>query len=1045
MRWRNDDSTRGSSWSSNRRAAQTFFQRLYFPLTLFSVCTSATSQKKDNEWRPTIYPDTNLVVPLFGADGPRWQLDHSDTVVANPSNKSLPQNITARVPGDVVSDLMRNNYIADPYWDGKLWEEQDLWLGPQQNNTPSGVRCQKEQTRIWTYSTTIELDPKRYDSSYSWQLVVESLQMGATVRWNGVFVANITDQFLRYSLPVPAVIAKNNLSISFDPSIETDGRFMACAGGWDWAPYTHACDKQGRRLFSRGIVAPIYLLAIDQVALTHVVPKVYYYPNDTTKEKTASQHPAATEEGDYFLVNVEAHLQHTGTAEPNGKYDIVAMSDFGTKLQSQAIVAPSMDRNGHANANMERTSIVTFQMVAPRDTIDLWWPNGMGAQPLYHIKVALRQKNSRNDGLILHNGAATQRHLTNTTTYFKMLDTDPWMTKRIGFRTSAIVTINESATDNSNGEDGTGMHGMYLRVNGALVMARGANIIPADQLEGRYSFESHTNDISYGTIVESAAAARMNIIRVWGGGKVLPQAFYDACDEHGILVYQDQMFVDEDNHGPHKTPTIAREIQHTVRSLASHPSIVIWNGCNECQVVMGTTNEIYATFVLQIVGQEDDTRSIWPSSPSMYGWKTGVNKVDSKPNGKPLATRNPSDHKGVPKLETHGPYQRSFSKSFPAVNNVDQHFPYPSQPIQLNEGAIGPNHPNTFASEFGASVWSSFESVSATLHPEHWGLHGGVPPDKCQHVIGSENVCEGFNAMAQRNYPCDTTIEAYFGNATSLDATGESAFQAQLYHCMIGQTIWMKGDIERRRAENSFGIIIWQLNENWPTGGWGLIEYSSPMAGQMLGGRWKPLMHLLESSLFVDIFAACGRDNKCYVRNDGMASVNATVTLEAWNIQGSRNRCSVATYTFNTSLEGGLSSTDRFQYPQEWASSEFDTILIRVDDIDSGATLMQDSAFLWGLPKAILNLVTTQVSVAIDSITVGPDKTSAVVSISSDALALYVVLTTKAPGRFSENSFVLRPNEPKEITFMSLIKDSKIDIDLLKDSLRVEHLGQYFQ
>jgi beta-mannosidase len=257
-----------------------------------------------------------------------------------------------------------------------------------------------------------------------------------------------------------------------------------------------------------------------------------------------------------------------------------------------------------------------------------------------------------------------------------------------GFRTSAIVTINETALDAAvmadqeeglrEEEEGTGMHGMYIRVNGALVMARGANIIPNDQLEGRYAKNPNdklpsTNEKAYEIIVQSAAAANMNMIRVWGGGKVLPQTFYDTCDTHGILLYQDQMFVDEDNHGPHQTETIRREIQHMVRSLASHPSIVVWNGCNECQVVMGTESEIYATFVLQTVAAEDDTRSIWPSSPSKYGWETGVNRYDSKPNGKSLATRNPADHQKDATLETHGPYMRAWSKDYPGVNGVNQH------------------------------------------------------------------------------------------------------------------------------------------------------------------------------------------------------------------------------------------------------------------------------------------------------------------------------------------------------------------------------------
>ena len=199
--------------------------------------------------------------------------------------------------------------------------------------------------------------------------------------------------------------------------------------------------------------------------------------------------------------------------------------------------------------------------------------------------------------------------------------------------------------------------------------------------------------------------------------------------------------------------------------------------------------------------------------------------------------------------------------------------------------------------------------MSATIDAKHWGLHGGTPPDQCKHIVGNENVCHGSNVMAQRNYPCGTVIEAYFGNTTSLGEVGEEAFQAQLYQCMMAQTMYMKGNIEMRRSENSFGVLIWQLNENWPTGGWGLVEYSSTAKGQMIGGRWKPLMHLLEMSLFRDVFAACGMGNRCYVRNDGLAAVEATVKMEAWNIGGSRNRCSVATHIFNATLPGGVSST----------------------------------------------------------------------------------------------------------------------------------------
>jgi beta-mannosidase len=107
-----------------------------------------------------------------------------------------------------------------------------------------------------------------------------------------------------------------------------------------------------------------------------------------------------------------------------------------------------------------------------------------------------------------------------------------------------------------------------------------------------------------------------------------------------------------------------------------------------------------------------------------------------------------------------------------------------------------------------------------------------------------------------------------------------------MYHCLIGQALWMKGEIESRRSDNSYGLLIWQMNENWPTGGWGCIEYGPPDKNhtQVVGGRWKPLMHLLESHLFRHVMAACGTDNRCYVRNDGRETLTAQISFETWKI-----------------------------------------------------------------------------------------------------------------------------------------------------------------
>lgn len=140
--------------------------------------------------------------------------------------------------------------------------------------------------------------------------------------------------------------------------------------------------------------------------------------------------------------------------------------------------------------------------------------------------------------------------------------------------------------------------------------------------------------------------------------------------------------------------------------------------------------------------------------------------------------------------------------------------------------------------------------------------------------------------LAQRNYACDSQVETYFG-VTDYAAIGEDPFKAQLHKCIMASTLWLKGQIEIQRGSNSFGSLIWQLNENWPTGGWGLLEYGSAFGqkGQSVGGRWKPVMHLLKQSLYRDVFATCGQRRECYVRNDSNELLfSLSVVLETYNL-----------------------------------------------------------------------------------------------------------------------------------------------------------------
>ena len=269
-----------------------------------------------------------------------------------------------------------------------------------------------------------------------------------------------------------------------------------------------------------------------------------------------------------------------------------------------------------------------------------------------------------------------------------------------------------------------------------------------------------------------------------------------------------------------------------------------------------------------------------PSAPSysegrVTCWRSGHGPIPPPPPPTP-----PPPPPSYQNIEEHGPYQHG--AGFPSMNGALTPSPFdPRMPISFPRVATGPTYKNLFASEFGCVGMSSFESMSSLLAESHWSAHGGAPPDTCENFDAHWNRCQGDNVMAQRNYPCDNIVAAYFGPQQNLNLTGEAAFKRQLYQCKLGQALEMKADLEKRRSHNYFGLLVWSLNEIWPTGGWGSLEYGTPLPGQVLGGRWKPLHYLYRRSLFADVMATCGDHGACYIKNDAVVPFTGTVEVDA--------------------------------------------------------------------------------------------------------------------------------------------------------------------
>jgi len=267
----------------------------------------------------------------------------------------------------------------------------------------------------------------------------------------------------------------------------------------------------------------------------------------------------------------------------------------------------------------------------------------------------------------------------------------------------------------------------------------------------------------------------------------------------------------------------------------------------------------------------------------------------------------------------------------------------------------------------------------------------------------------------------------------------QGTFQKHLYLCILGQALQLKSQIEGHRSSNTFGDLIWQLNEIWPTGGWGSIEYGTPLAGQVVGGRWKPLQYFMRKLIYHDNIIACGVDNYCYVRNDGKTS-NASKIVTSILRFADGAIIPVSTTALTVPVGQGhiqwlcASANDCATYDSMVSKASCkngrSSCLLLASVLSNDGTVLTENVVLLIKPSG-LQLPTAKVNQVINGTNI---------TLSTNATALYVILTTAAPGRFSDNAFYLLPTQPKQIEFVPF---GSFDSNLLAATLRVEHLQQY--
>eukprot|EP01061_Rhynchopus_euleeides_P004455 TRINITY_DN13708_c3_g1_i1.p1 TRINITY_DN13708_c3_g1~~TRINITY_DN13708_c3_g1_i1.p1 ORF type:complete len:381 (+),score=130.80 TRINITY_DN13708_c3_g1_i1:137-1279(+) len=368
-------------------------------------------------------------------------------------------------------------------------------------------------------------------------------------------------------------------------------------------------------------------------------------------------------------------------------------------------------------------------------------------------------------------------------------------------------------------------------------------------------------------------------------------------------------------------------------------------------------------------------------------------------------------------------------------------------PVAVSTAATGLGHPSVFASEFGGSVLTSFESLAPTLDESHWAMYGGLPAGACSGV-GEQLRCEGDNPMQQRNYGCDSMMQKYFGWAGAsqavMNTTGAGYFKRALYLCMLAQALDMKSDVESRRSQNQYGVILWQLNEIWPTGGWGSLEYGAPnQNGIVIGGRWKPLHYFYKKMLFRDVIVICGTSDSsngliCVVKNNKNTPLSGGVVgLQFLDVTGAESHSKTSVNIAAVPAGGGAQA-----FPLDLpAGVSVSTHILRANVTAGGAVEAENE-----IPLAYPFQMRIDTSATVDLNVVGSVNASDPLSpialaLSASGTALYVHLTTTAHGRFSDNSFALSSVDgPKTVLFIPWVANQE---SALRYSLRWEHLNMY--
>lgn len=411
---------------------------------------------------------------------------------------------------------------------------------------------------------------------------------------------------------------------------------------------------------------------------------------------------------------------------------------FDISIDGQPVASKTVDVGGSA--------VARFTIEKPQ----LWYPIRYGKQPLYTLKATLL------DGGVEADSFA----------------------KKIGIR--KVELIQRPLTD----QPGTSF---FFEVNKIPIFCGGSDWIPADNFIPRVSKDR------YRDWVKLCAEGNQFMIRVWGGGIYEEQVFYDACDEMGMLVWQDFMFGCGNYPAwPELRESIKIEATENVKLLRHHPSIVIWAGNNEDYQYMESENLTY--------DREDKNPDNWLKTdfPARYIYEKILADVCAEL---------------IPDTTYHfgSPYGGA-TTSDPTIGDIHQWNVWhgSQEKYQDFDKLVG-----RFVSEFGMEAFPSIKTIDSFL-PQ-----GKDDPDRYPQssTIDFHNKAAGHERRIAlylvENFRYGPDPLEHFIYCTQL-MQGE---------CIASAYRLWKRQWKGPGKEYCGGALVWQTNDCYPVTSWAICDY----------------------------------------------------------------------------------------------------------------------------------------------------------------------------------------------------------------------------